>query len=223
MITTNVEAIRRLFNFMGAAPNLGARYNIAPTQTVPIIRREGGHRQMVQVRWGLVPAWSKDGPSGKPLINARSETAAQKPSFRTAFRKHRCLLPADGFYEWFRPKTGPKQAYWVHTATGDPFVMAGLWDRWTAPDGSVLDSVAILTTAANRPMAQVHDRMPVILDERDIELWLDTEDPDPEALQALMKPCADDLMVLTAISDKVNKVANDGPDLIEPVPSSQLI
>jgi putative SOS response-associated peptidase YedK len=207
------EAIRQLFRYFGpvwngATPNWPARYNVAPTQLVPVLRAPN---DLVQVRWGLVPAWSKDMASA-PLINARGESVAEKPSFRRAFQARRCLVPADGFYEW-RVEGKAKVPMFIRMRNREPMVFGGLWDRWIAPDGKALDSMTIVTTAANRLIGQLHDRMPVILGAPDWDGWLNGT---PEAAHALMRPCADDWLEYFTVSQRVNAVANDGPDLIEP-------
>ncbi len=165
-ITTPVEALARLFRFSGPLPNLRPRYNVAPTQQVPIVRRaqDDGEREVAQVRWGLIPFWAKDEKIGYKLINARAEGIDAKPSFREAFKRgRRCLIPADGFYEWWKG-TKPKQPWRITLEDGGPFAFAGLWERWEkAPDGVPVESCTIITTAANALVAKLHDRMPVIL------------------------------------------------------------
>lgn len=222
-ITMPPEAMRDLFRFEGL-PNLPPRYNVAPTQDVPVVRPgegAGRARELAMLRWGLVPSWSKGTAdeilSKSPLINARGESVAQKPSFRSAFARRRCLLPADGFYEWRAMGKGPKQPYHIHRADGRPIAFAGIWDSWSAPDGSDLESVAIVTTNANEALKIIHPRMPVILDEDDFEAWLDTEATEPDAATTFLKPAPDDLLVADPVSRDVNKVSNNDPSLIEPV------
>lgn len=211
LISLPPEAMRTLFEF-DEQPNFPARYNIAPTQPVPIIRLEGGRRHFVLVRWGLIPSWVKEEPKSL-LINARAETIAEKPSFRAAFRHRRALMPADGFYEWKVMPKGPKQPYLIRRRDGRPFAMAALWDNWMTADGSEIESCAVVTTDANATLAPIHERMPVILDEKDWARWLDPLTPLRE-LQALMKPAPDDLLEAIPVSEGVNRVANDHPGLI---------
>jgi putative SOS response-associated peptidase YedK len=207
------EAIRQLFRFFGpvwngATPNWPARYNVAPTQDVPVLRAPN---EIAQIRWGLVPSWTKEvGPA--PLINARGESVAEKPSFRGAFKSRRCLVPADGFYEW-RLEGKLKVPMYIRMRSKEPLVFGGIWDRWTTPDGKTLDSMSIVTTGANRLIGQLHDRMPVILDPKDWEGWIAGP---PETAQKLIQPCPDDWLEYFTVSRQVNAVANDGPGLIEP-------
>jgi len=210
-ITTPPQAMRELFAFV-EQPNFPARYNVAPTQPVPIIRLESGKRHFALVRWGLVPSWVKEEPQSL-LINARAETIAEKPSFRGAFRHRRCLMPADGFYEWKAMPKGPKQPYYIRRRDGKPFAMAAIWDNWMSPNGSEIESCAVVTTEANATLGDIHHRMPVILDEADWDRWLDPA-ATPKELAALMKPAPDDLLEAVPVSDAVNRVANDHAGLV---------
>ena len=215
-LTSAPEAMRQLFDLDGPLLNLQPRYNIAPTQDAPIIRAaDGGKRELAMLRWGLVPSWSKDGPdSGYSMINARAETVADKPAYRSAFRDKRCLVPADGFYEW--KKVGKeKQPFRFTMADGAPFLLAGLWDRWRRPDGSDLQSFTIIVTTPNPLVAQVHDRMPVILDRAGAAQWLKGGARD--GLLALLVPFPAERMAATMVSKRVNSPANDDPSLIEPI------
>ena len=219
-ITTPVEALRRLFRFAGPAPNLAASYNVAPRQDVPVIRlAEGGTRAIAMLRWGLVPFWAKDAAIGDRLINARSETAHEKPSFRAAFKARRCILPADGFYEW-KKEGKAKQPYRIGLEDGAPFGLAGLWERWDDPSGGVLETCAILTGEANEALRPIHHRMPVILDPNDHATWLDTVATDAAAARALLRPFAAGPMVAYAVSRHVNNARNDDPACIEPLEES---
>ncbi len=211
----------RLFGLSGALPNFPPRYNVAPTQDVPIIHQQDGTRALAFVRWGLVPSWAKELPVSQPLINARSESVNEKPSFRSAFRRRRALMPADGFYEWHRPDDGPKQPYNIHSCDGSPFAMASIWEVWTAPDGSELRSCAILTTSANATLKPIHHRMPVILDAANWDAWLTTPESEAASLLPLLVPAPDDLLIADPVSTKVNRVANDSPDLIAPLEGGQ--
>lgn len=195
-----------------ASTGLPPRYNIAPTQPVAVIRvaPEDGQREVALLRWGLIPGWSRD-PAAMPLlINARSETAATKPAFRGALRYRRCLVPADGFYEWQRVGR-EKQPFHIRMCDGEPFAMAGLWERWEGPDGSVIDSCALLTTESNELMRVVHDRMPVILPPEQYDLWLDPDLRDVERLQPLLRPYPSDAMIAYPVGATVNNARNDSP------------
>jgi putative SOS response-associated peptidase YedK len=167
------------------------------------------------MRWGLVPAWSKDAAIGSRLINARAETVAEKPSFRSAYKSRRCLIPADGFYEWLKPESGPKQPYRITLAGGAPFAMAGLWERWEkAPDGTALETCTIITTAANEFVRPIHHRMPLILGATVHDAWLDAATP-PDILSALPNPY-DGALEAHAVSTRVNNPRNDDDACIEP-------
>jgi putative SOS response-associated peptidase YedK len=202
------------------------RYNIAPTQEILVVRTDqrGGERSAAMQRWGLIPSWAKEPISGPPLINARAETLADKPTFRAAFRARRCLIPADGFYEWQQPMGGghgTKQPYYIHRPDSGPFAFAGLWETWKPKTASnsgesplVIESCAIVTTAANSKLCPLHDRMPVILAPVDYALWLDGDVQDPAALQHLLAPCGDDELVAEPVSTHVNRVANNDPRCI---------
>ena len=212
--------IHRLFYGYAEVPNFPARYNIAPTQPVPIVISERGRRHFRLVRWGLWPSWLKD-PKGFPLvINARVETIQEKPTFRGALRHRRCVFLADGVYEWRREgtgKTATKTPFMIRRADGAPMALAGLWENWLGADGSEIDTAAIVTTGANGMMAAVHDRMPAILSPNEIEPWLDTRGVEPGLAAALCRPCPDDWLTLDPVSSRVNDARNDGPDLVVPV------
>ena len=214
MITTSLEAIQRLFQ-VSDRPNLAARYNVAPTQRVPIVRLqpERAGRELVLVRWGLIPHWAKDAKIGNRLINARAESVARTPAFRDAFRHRRCLVVADGFYEW-RTKGGPRHPYLVRMASREPFAFAGLWAWWRSPEGEGVESCTIVTTTANPLLATIHDRMPVVLAPADYEAWLEA---DSEEAQALLEPSDDAELEVVAVSDRVNNVRNDDADVIAPI------
>ncbi|CAG0960172.1 SOS response-associated protein YedK [Burkholderiales bacterium] len=198
-------------------PGLAPRYNIAPMQQVPIVRVNAhGVRELVHVRWGLVPRWAKDPSIGARMINARGETVRDKPAFRTAYRRHRCLVPADGFYEWATrgDDKGARQPVHIGMKDGATFAFAGLAERWLGPDGEPLDTCAIVTTDANALLTPVHDRMPVIVAPRDYARWLDPAVADPSELIA---PCPDDAIRVAPVSTRVNSVRHDDPSLIEPL------
>jgi putative SOS response-associated peptidase YedK len=213
-IIATPEALRALFGY-DEQPNFPARYNVAPTQPIPIVRFVDGKRHFALVRWGLLPSWVKDPKSFTLLINARGETAAEKPAFRAAMKRRRCLIPADGFYEW--QAGGPrKQPYFIRMKSGGPFAFAGLWETWTGPNGEEQETAAIVTTNANRTLAPIHDRMPVILAREAYDLWLNSADVDPVAASALIAPAPENLLEAIPVSTEVNRVANDNPKLVEP-------
>ncbi|NTF31372.1 SOS response-associated peptidase [Rhizobium skierniewicense] len=205
-----------------------ARFNIAPTQPILIVL-EGAqpqpgsnlpNRQAMLVRWGFLPGWVKDPRDFPLLINARSETAIEKASFRAAMRHRRVLIPATGFYEWHRPSKeqgGQSQAYYIKPKRGGIVAFAGLMETWSSADGSEVDTGAFLTTSANRLIARIHDRMPVVIAPEDFSRWLDCKTQEPRDVVDLMKAADDDFFEMIPVSDKVNKVANIGADLLEPV------
>jgi len=195
---------------------LTPRYNIAPTQPVAAIRQVDGKREMVQLRWGLLPVWSEASTSGPPMINARAETAATRPAFRHAFQKRRCLIPADGFYEWKTTEGNPKQPYLITLKDERPFAFAGLWEWCRAPDQSTIESCTILTTDANDRIRELHDRMPVILPRDHYGPWLDPDIEDMGALQSLLRPYPGDEMSFRPVSRRVNNARNDDAACILP-------
>ena len=207
--------LRRLFGYDGPPLNLMPRYNIAPTQTVPVVAvgREG-NRVLVMMRWGLIPSWAKDLTGGAKLINARAEGIAEKPAFRDAFAKRRCFVPADGFYEWRELPGGRKQPYRIRRPDGAPFAFAGLWEQWRGPEGRVL-SFTIVTTEANDRLRPIHGRMPVVLAPEDFATWLDAATPAQAAL-ALLRPCPDGWLVAEPVGPRVNNVKNDDSTCWEP-------
>ncbi len=215
-LSTPTANLAKLFD-LDSVPNLEPRYNIAPTQAVLAVRstREGLGRELALMRWGLIPSWSKDPAIGSSLINARSETVAEKPSFRTAFKRRRCLIPADGFFEWQKQERA-KQPYFIGLADRQPFAFAGLWEHWEGADGSVLDTCTILTTTANATIRPLHDRMPVILDPADYTTWLDAA-THPDYLFHLLHPYPAEAMITYPVSTLVNNVANDVPACIQPL------
>ncbi len=214
-MTTPVEAVGRLFE-VAERPNLPPRYNIAPSQEAPVVRADAaGGRVLAPMRWGLIPSWAKEAKIGYRMINARAETVAEKPAFRSALRHRRCLVPADGFYEWRKLGT-VKQPYRITRADGAPFAFAGLWERWRAPDGGLIDSFTIITTAANELLRPIHDRMPVILDPADHGPWLDTDGVAPAEAARRLVACADAKLAAVAVSTRVNSPKNDDPACIAP-------
>jgi len=197
--TSPPESVRRLFAYR-QQPNFPPRQNIAPTQPVPIIRLDhNGEREFQLVRWGLVPAWVKDPREFTTLINARSETVFEKPSFRAAITYRRCLVPADGFYEWTGER-GRKTPHHIRRRDGELMAFAGLWETWLGADGSEFDSMAILTTPANATMATIHARMPVIIAPEDYDAWLDVRGTEKSAVAALLRSAADDLLEIEPVT-----------------------
>ena len=215
VIVSSPEAIRALFGYP-ERPNFPPRYNIAPSQPVPIVRLAEGKRQFALVRWGLIPSWAKDPRAFTLLINARGESVTEKAAFRNAMRRRRCLFPVDGFYEWQALATR-KQPYFVHRRDGAPFAFAGLWETWTGPNGEEIESAAIVTTMANRLLAPLHERMPVIVPADAFDLWLDCARVDAETASALIAPAPENLLEAYPISQAVNRTANDDAKLIEPL------
>ncbi len=216
------EELHELLDLVGAPRNLRPRYNVAPSQDVAVARTTDGARALAMLRWGLIPAWAKDPTIAWKLINARSETVGEKPSFRAAFRHRRCLVPADGFYEWKR-RGGTRQPWLFGLGDGAPMIFAGLWERWTIPDGASLtgslaerspgdavETCTILTTAANETVAPVHGRMPVILPPDAWDAWLAGE-------EVALAPYPADAMTAHPVSTHVNRPANDDPRCVEPI------
>jgi putative SOS response-associated peptidase YedK len=197
-------------------PQLQPRYNIAPTQAVLAVRAGDAGRTATWLGWGLIPSWAGDPAIGSRMINARSETVAEKPAFRAAFRRRRCLIAADGFYEW-QAQPGGKQPFFFRMRDGRPFAMAGLWEQWRDPDNEPVETCTILTTTANALLQPIHARMPVILDPGDYDLWLDPTLHDPRPLEALLQPYPEAAMEGFPVSKAVNRVANNGPELLERV------
>ncbi len=221
-----------LARYFGATPTetvLEDNYNVAPTDRVYAVRAEAGHRVLTSLRWGLIPSWAPDPKIGSKMINARSETVADKPAFRTAFRKRRCLVPADAFYEWQKIEgVKAKQPWLIERVDGEPLVFAGLWEQWAPKDADGrwiddrrVESCTIVTTAANATMAPVHDRMPVMIAPRYWDDWLDPE-TDPSLLTPLLAPGPEGVLVLRKVSTAVNNVRNKGPELLEPLPDDAL-
>jgi putative SOS response-associated peptidase YedK len=202
--------------------DLEPHYNIAPTQMVTVIRvdRHTLQRHVVQLKWGLIPSWVKDPSIGNRLINARAESVAEKPAFRSAFRFRRCLVLADAFYQWKKGTVG-KQPYLFRMANGDTFAFAGLWERWAGPEGEIVESCTLITTDPNEIMLPIHDRMPVILKPRDYDLWLDPKVRDLRLLKQLLRPYPSEEMVVQPVSSKVNKSNYDAPDCVEVIPAEE--
>jgi putative SOS response-associated peptidase YedK len=209
------------------ADGLGPRYNVAPTDEVYAVAasKEGDRRRLGAFRWGLVPFWAKDPGVGSRMINARAETLLTSSAFKRSFGNRRCIVPADGFYEWQAvPGQKRKQPWYVTRADGDVFAFAGLWDSWRPTRGSDegrLVSCTIVTTDANDAVRPVHDRMPVVLPPSAWEAWLDPANDDVDGLSGLLVPAPAELVVVTAVGTGVNDVRNDGPELVEPAPEGE--
>lgn len=230
VLTTPADALAAEFAASASAGLvLRPRWNIAPMTDVVVVRTTDGARSLAMLRWGLIPSWARDPRIAAKLLNARSETVAEKPSFREAVRKRRCIVPASGFYEWKR--TGTRKQPWYfrpgdasRPMAGTPasklgrgtLAMAGLWETWTSPDGELVETCCLLTTGANRLMAPVHDRMPVLLDEAGIDRWLDASTTDAKDLADLLHPPPEAALEAYPVSTAVNAVRNDGPTNIEP-------
>ena len=211
--------------------SLGENYNVAPTNDImAVVSDTDGNRQLQVFHWGLIPVWAKDAKIGSKMINARAETLAEKNAFKGVFRKHRCIIPMDGFYEWAAGiEGGPvtakgqlaKRPHFVHRIDGEPLAVAGLWSAWrdrsAGPDAPWLHSATVVTTSANATMTPIHDRMPVILPRAMWDLWLDPANQNIEVLGNLLVPAPDDLLTMHEVSTEVNNVRNKGASLIEPV------
>lgn len=211
-LTSPPEAVRSYFGTFNLEI-FPPRYNIAPTQPVAIVRNNArALRELVLVRWGLLPSWVKDPAAFATLINARAETACDKPSFRASMRHRRCLVPTDGFYEWTGQK-GAKQPHLIRPRGGGPMAMAGVFEHWLGPDGSEIETMAILTVAANRTMAAIHDRMPAIIAPQDFEAWLDCRGGIAEMAATLLRPAPEELLEIVEVSRRLNNPRNEGPEL----------
>jgi putative SOS response-associated peptidase YedK len=220
-LTTPAEAVRQLFALDRIHP-YPPRANIAPTQPVGIVRLDPkGHRSFDLVRWGLIPAWVKDPAKLSTLINARAETALEKPSFKGNMRHRRCLVPASAFYEWVGPPRA-KRPFMIQPKDGTCLALAGIWDHWLGADGSEIDTVAILTVAANGVVSAVHDRMPAILAPGQFDAWLDVRAVEAKDAAVLLTPAPEPLLELFEISPRINNVRNEGPDLQERVRTTLL-
>jgi putative SOS response-associated peptidase YedK len=216
-LTVSPETLFSVFGVRTETP-LPPRYNIAPTQNVAAIRQNPrtGVKELDFLHWGLIPSWAKDRTVDHCMINARSETVHEKPSFKYDLHHHRCLIPASGFYEWV-PEGGKKMPLYIHLKKNELMVFAGLWDHWQSPDGTVIESCTILTTRANALLQPIHERMPVILDPRDLNLWLNPVISEIERLKYLFDPYPAEKMAMHPVSEMVNSTRNDTPECILPV------
>lgn len=224
------DAIAQFFGASFEGEALAPNFNVAPTNDVyGVVADAGGQRRIETFQWGLVPSWAKDLRIGSKMINARAETVGEKPAFRSLLKKHRVIIPMDGFFEWKAAlpdaplsKAGKpiKTPMFIHRADGTPLAVAGLWATWrdptAGPDAPWVHSCTVITTAANDTMAPVHDRMPVILPASTWDTWLDSTMNDPEVLRSLLAPAANDVVTMHAVSTEVNNVRNKGPQLIDP-------
>ena len=199
-------------------PDLEPRYNIAPTQQIPVVLEEASSdgRALEMMHWGLIPSWAKDPSIGARMINTRAETVSEKPSYRSAFKKRRCLIFADGFYEWARTDDG-KQPYHLRLVSGGPFGFAGLWESWSMEGGEARRSATIITTEPNEVAAEIHNRMPVILPPDLYDAWLEPENDDRKELLSMLTPYPAEEMEAYPVSKRVNRPANDEPGVLEPV------
>ena len=216
-LTVSPEELQAAFPDFSIPGDIPPSYNIAPSQPIPVIPNDGKNALDFYL-WGLIPSWTKPEKVGKySLINARSETAAEKASFKNSLRRRRCLILADGFFEWSKPKSGgSKIPYYFTLKDHHPYAFAGLWDTWISPEGDPIKTACILTTSPNQTVKAVHDRMPVILDPADFQIWLDPREGKPEDFQHLMKPYPAELMVSYSVSTYVNSPKNNSPQCIQP-------
>lgn len=220
-VTLPPEAVRAFFSYV-EQPNFPPRYNIAPTQPIPIVcrdrnDRDGDVRHFRLVRWGFVPGFAKNFNASRPIVNARSEGLIGRQSFRAAFRRRRCLVIADGFYEWQQRGSGPSQPFLMRRRGGAPFGMAGVFETWLGADGSEIETACIITTGANGRLAAIHPRMPVIIDDEAFETWLDPDESYAHEAVSMMRPAPDDLLEAMPIGPGINKVINDDPSVQAPL------
>lgn len=218
-LTLNSQKLAEAFSEFRPPPGWQPRYNIAPTQPVAVVANNS-RGQIDFFRWGLIPSWAKDPKIGNRMINARAETLAQKPSFKTAYRRRRCLVLADGFFEWRRnPDAKTKTPMYIRLASGEPFAFAGLWEAWQSPDGSTVLTCTVITTTPNELVAQIHNRMPVILPRTAYNAWLDPAERPPQMFEPLLKPYPAAEMTAYPVSTQVNNPRADSPACIAPVPT----
>jgi len=219
-LTFKLDLLIQYFDLDTYPSTLDDRYNIAPTEDVPVVRLVDGKRQLAPLHWGLIPFWADDPSIGNSMINARAETVASKRSFKPAFQRRRCLVPALGFFEWQKQGKGPKQPHFIHRIDGNPLAMAGLREHWEGKDDQgedqTIESFTIITTDANDTVKDLHHRMPAIIaDSKDFDFWLDPETQDKEKLQALLKPCDPHILTRYPVSRYVNNARNKGKKCLE--------
>ena len=220
-LRTNPYTIAEIFGLLREPP-WSSRYNIAPTQQVLVIRlNSDGERSGDLLRWGLIPSWAEDAAIGSKMINARAESLATKPAFRDAFRKRRCVIPVSGFYEWQPITSRITQPWHIHHRNDELLAFAGIWETWKDDDGAAVETCSIVTTVPNPFMAEVHDRMPVILPAAARHMWLDPKLQDPQALQGLLVPYAEDSLIREPIGALINSPRNDSEACIKPVKLSR--
>ncbi|MGI6454284.1 MAG: SOS response-associated peptidase [bacterium] len=221
-LITPVEILKNIFR-LNRTIDIQPRYNIAPTQSVPVIRihQKTGERELVELRWGLVPHWAKDLSIGNKMINAKAETLFEKPSYKKAAQKRRCLIPADGFYEWRKEKK-QKIPYYFFNKSQQPLALGGIWERWTSPEGEVVETFSIITTEANSLMQPIHNRMPLILTADEYDHWLDPTIEQPEEIQRCLQSYPTEQMEHYSVSSWVSNVMHEGAKCIQPVQNEQL-
>ena len=214
-LISQIQLLQRILR-LNRTPEWSPRYNIAPAQDIPVVRElpDSGERECMLMRWGLVPSWAKDLSLGAKMINARAETLFEKPAFRQAIHSRRCLIPADGFYEW-KMEGRAKQPYYIRMEDEQPFLLAGLWEKWIGGDAP-LYSCTIITTGANDRLRGLHERMPVIVDPNRADTWLDPQLHDRRELETLLQPYPAEAFVFYPVSTQVNRVGNDSPECIHP-------
>ncbi|MDX5593105.1 SOS response-associated peptidase [Pseudovibrio sp. SPO723] len=214
-LTASPEEVRELFSYIEQS-NFPPRYNIAPTQPIALVKNEHGQRHFALARWGFVPSWVKDPASFTLLINARAETLLEKPSFKAAIKHRRCLIPANGFYEWQRAVSA-KQPYYISAANNQPLAFAGLWETWSHPEGGDIDTAAMITVEANEDMAPIHHRMPALLEPHQFDAWLDTGTVMAREAVTFLKPAPKGVLSFTPVSTRVNSASHDDEGLIREV------
>jgi len=207
------EELKQIFDLIESSTRIEPRYNVAPTQQVAVVRNTGEHNALVSMKWGLIPSWSKDASIASHTINARCETVAEKPAFRHAIKYNRCIIPISGFYEWSHSE-GKKIPHFIHLSDRSPMSLAGIWEHWKNPEGQEIETFSILTTSANSLVSPLHDRMPVILQPEDYNLWLSKNMHHPQELAHLYQPFPTDSMALYEVSNLVNNPRFDSPSCI---------
>jgi putative SOS response-associated peptidase YedK len=220
VITSPPAALRQIFGYV-EQPDFPPRHNIAPTQPIPVVVWEHGDRHFRLMRWGFLPAWVEDPREFALLVNARSETVLEKPAFRNAMKRRRCLVPADGYYEW-QASGGRKRPHFIHSRNGSPIGLAGLTETWTGPNGEELDTVAIITTLAGPDLAVLHHRVPVTIAPQDFQRWLDCDGNDADEVMGLLRPPGAGEFTWHEVSNRVNHTANDDAQLLLPITAEQI-